>query len=174
MFSNYNVGNQIDGHQPRTFIPMVNDSLIREKDISLPPFKCGSMYEVVTAVSIQKPSETADSKAIFTDGGELYVSNDNIYYYETKWNDKGEAEKTVIRRIGYKDGKLTSAVQGSIKAILFLLMNTKGICALWQRSETLILSMCSMKSLKQSALSRSLRRMREFIRQDFLEIQGIL
>ncbi len=118
LFSNYNVGNQIDGHQPRTFIPMVNDSLIREKDISLPPFKCGSMYEVVTAVSIQKPSETADSKAIFTDGGELYVSNDNIYYYETKWNDKGEAEKTVIRRIGYKDGKLTSAVQGSIKGYI--------------------------------------------------------
>lgn len=118
LFSNYNVGNQIDGHQPRTFIPMVNDSLIREKDISLPPFKCGSMYEVVTAVSIQKPSETADSKAIFTDGGELYVSNENIYYYETKWNDKGEAEKTVIRRIGYKDGKLTSAVQGSIKGYI--------------------------------------------------------
>ena len=97
---------------------MINDSLIREKDISLPPFGCGSMYEVVTAVDIEKPSETADSKAIFTDGGELYVSNENIYYYETKWNDDGEAEKTVIRKISYKDGKLSSAVQGSIKGYI--------------------------------------------------------
>ncbi len=118
LFSNYSVGNRVDGNQPRTFIPMINDSLIREKDISLPPFGCGSMYEVVTAVDIEKPSETADSKAIFTDGGELYVSNENIYYYETKWNDDGEAEKTVIRKIGYKDGKLSSAVQGSIKGYI--------------------------------------------------------
>lgn len=118
LFSNYSVGNQIDGNVPRTFIPMVNDSLIREKDISLPPFKCGSMYEVVTAVDIEKPSETADSKAIFTDGGELYVSNENIYYYETKWNDDGDAEKTVIRKIGYKDGKLSSAIRGSIKGYI--------------------------------------------------------
>lgn len=118
LFSNYSVGNRVDGNQPRTFIPMINDSLIREKDISLPPFGCGSMYEVVTAVDIEKPSETADSKAIFTDGGELYVSNENIYYYETKWNDDGEAEKTVIRKISYKDGKLSSAVQGSIKGYI--------------------------------------------------------
>lgn len=118
LFSNYSVGNQIDGNLPRTFIPMVNDRLVREKDISLPPFKCGSMYEVVTAVDIKKPSETTDSKAIFTDGGELYVSNENIYYYETKWNDDGEAEKTVIRKMGYKGGKLSSAVQGSIKGYI--------------------------------------------------------
>lgn len=118
LFSNYSVGNNIDSHRPRTFIPMVNDSLIREKDISLPPFKCGSMYEVVTAVSLDEPSKTAASKAIFTDGGSLYVSNENIYYYETKWNDDGDAEKTVIRKIGYKDGKLTSAVQGSIKGYI--------------------------------------------------------
>lgn len=118
LFSNYRVGSQIDGNLPRTFIPMVNDGLVREKDISLPPFKCGSMYEVVTAVDIEKPSETADSKAIFTDGGELYVSNENIYYYETKWNDDGEAEKTVIRKIGYKGGRLSSAVQGSIKGYI--------------------------------------------------------
>lgn len=118
LFSNYSVGNNIDGHNPRTFIPMVNDSLIREKDISLPPFKCGSMYEVVTAIDLEKPSETAASKAIFTDGGSLYVSNENIYYYETKWKDNGDAEKTVIRKIGYKDGEFTPAVQGSIKGYI--------------------------------------------------------
>ncbi len=118
LFSNYSVGNNIDSHEPRTFIPMVNDGLIREKDISLPPFKCGSMYEVVTAVSLDKPSEVTDSKAIFTDGGSLYVSNENIYYYETKWNDNGETDKTVIRRLGYKGGKLSSAVQGSIKGYI--------------------------------------------------------
>lgn len=118
LFSNYSVGNNIDSHKPRTFIPMVNDGLIREKDISLPPFKCGSMYEVVTAVNLDKPSEVADSKAIFTDGGSLYVSNENIYYYETQWSDNGDAEKTVIRKLGYKDGKLSSAVQGNIKGYI--------------------------------------------------------
>ena len=73
---------------------------------------------MVTAVNLDKPSEVADSKAIFTDGGSLYVSNENIYYYETQWSDNGDAEKTVIRKLGYKDGKLSSAVQGNIKGYI--------------------------------------------------------
>lgn len=117
LFSMYDVrGKAVEGN-PRTFIPMAGGDLIREKDISLPPFETASMYEVVTSVNIEDPSKVSDSRAIFTDGGELYVSNENIYYYETQWSDRG-AGTTSIRKIGYKDGKFSKAVKGKVKGYI--------------------------------------------------------
>lgn len=117
LFSMYDVGGKAVEGNPRTFIPMAGGDLIREKNISLPPFETASMYEVVTSVSIEDPSKVSDSRAIFTDGGELYVSNENIYYYETQWNDRG-AGTTSIRKIGYKDGKFSKAVKGKVKGYI--------------------------------------------------------
>lgn len=117
LFSNYNVwGKAVEGN-PRTFIPMAGGELLREKDIILPPFETASMYEVITAVSIENPSEISDSRAVFTDGGELYVSNDNIYCYETQWSSRG-AGTTSIRKIGYKNGKFSRAVKGKVKGYI--------------------------------------------------------
>lgn len=117
LFSNYAVEDKIVEGNPRTFIPMAGGKLIREKDIALPPFDTAWMYEVVTAIDLNDPSEVSDSKAIFTDGGELYVSNENIYYYETRWGENG-ADTTSIRKIGYKNGKLSKAVKGKIKGYI--------------------------------------------------------
>lgn len=118
LFSEYSIGGNVDKDEPRTFIPMVNDGLIAEDKILLPPFENGYMYEVVTAVDLDEPSKVADSRAIFTNGGELYVSNENIYYYETRWDDNGDSAKTVIRKIGYNNGKFKKAVKGSIKGYI--------------------------------------------------------
>lgn len=116
LFSNYWIQNPVSKEEPQTYIPMAGDSLIREKDILLPPFESGCMYEVITAVNLEHPSEITDSRAIFTNGGELYVSNHNIYYYETDYSQN--VEKTKIRKIGYKDGKFTEAKAGSIKGYI--------------------------------------------------------
>lgn len=112
LFSNYWVSDGAEEKEPETYIPLVNDSLIREKDILLPPFESACMYEVVTAVSLENPSEISDSRAIFTNGGELYVSSKNIYYYET--NYRGNKETTKIRKIGYANGGFSEAKAGSI------------------------------------------------------------
>ena len=66
---------------------------------------------MVSSVDVANPGEIQDTKAIFSDGGELYVSNDNIYWYETQWSDKTE---TVIKRISYKDGKLKAEASGKV------------------------------------------------------------
>lgn len=95
----------------KDYIPYVNQQMLEADDIYLPPFSQAYMYEVVSSVDIAKPGEIQDSKAIFSDGGELYVSNDNIYWYETQWSDKTE---TVIKRISYKDGKLKAEASGKV------------------------------------------------------------
>ena len=50
-------------------------------------------------------------------GGELYVSNENIYYYETIWQPSGSTV-TAVRRVAYADGKLTGTAQGSFDGYL--------------------------------------------------------
>lgn len=112
LFSEYYVYGQIREEEPFTYIPAVNGKLIQERDIVLPPYDTGCMYEIVTSVDLDRPSQVSDSKAIFTNGGTLYVSNKNIYYYETDWGTTGGREKTVIRKIGYEDGVLSKAVKG--------------------------------------------------------------
>ena len=113
LFTQYSVDvtSGIAPKDKKDYIPYVNQQMLEADDIYLPPFSQAYMYEVVSSVDIAKPGEIQDSKAIFSDGGELYVSNDNIYWYETQWSDKTE---TVIKRISYKDGKLKAEASGKV------------------------------------------------------------
>ena len=113
LFSQYSVDvtSGITPKDEKDYIPYVNQQMLEADDIYLPPFSQAYMYEVVSSVDIAKPGEIQDSKAIFSDGGELYVSNDNIYWYETRWSEKTE---TVIKRISYKDGKLKAEASGKV------------------------------------------------------------
>ena len=115
LFTQYSVDvtNGIAPKDKKDYIPYVNQQILETDDIYLPPFSQAYMYEVVSSMDVTRPGEIQDSKAIFSDGGELYVSNDNIYWYETQWSDKTEWE-TVIRRISYKDGKLKAEASGKV------------------------------------------------------------
>lgn len=117
LFSRYavNCGTDIMPKDTELYVPMVNDRLIAEENIYLPTTIGASVYEVISSVDMEKPDEVKDSKAIFTEGGELYVSNDNIYWYETKWEDE---QKTSIRRIAYQDGELTAKSSGTVKGYI--------------------------------------------------------
>ncbi len=109
LFSNYNTGNNFAKEEPATYVPLVNEKLLEAGDIYLPSLDQGCMYEIITSVDIRKPDEVIDSKAFFTEGGQLYVSGQNIYYYETEWAQ--DTDKTHIRKISYKDGELGATAQ---------------------------------------------------------------
>ena len=113
LFTQYSVDvtSGITPKDKKDYIPYVNQQMLEADDIYLPPFSRAYMYEVVSSVDVAKPGEIQDTKAIFSDGGELYVSNDNIYWYETQWSDKTE---TVIKRISYKGGKLKAEASGKV------------------------------------------------------------
>lgn len=117
LFSNYSVAwDLMKKETPETYIPLINDSVISEKNVCLPQIETGREYTVVTAVNIDEPGEVTDSKAILSQGGQLYVSSKNIYYYETIWSSYlgYDKEKTTIRRVGYKAGQLTPGAQGTV------------------------------------------------------------
>lgn len=113
LFSQYFVdsGSGIMPEDRSSYIPMINGGLLPETDIYLPVTKRAHTYEVISSVDLENPGEMKESKAIFTDGGNLYVSRKNIYWYEDhSWN----TGDTTIRRISYRDGKLTAEASGTV------------------------------------------------------------
>lgn len=103
-----------------TYIPAVNNHLLREDCIYLPPTRDSNSYTVISAIKLSNPNEMVDKKAILGNGGQVYVSNKNIYLYETVWSPFGftTSEKTCIRKISYENGKLKAAGQGTVKGYI--------------------------------------------------------
>lgn len=118
IFSNYWVAGNWKKKHPSTYIPYVDGELMKAKDIYLPEGTKGCMYEIVSSINLKQPDKIADSKAIFSEGGDAYVSNKNIYYYEEEWTGNGKQEKTLLRKLSYKKGKLAVVAQKTFKGYL--------------------------------------------------------
>ena len=118
IFSNYWVAEKWKKKHPSTYIPYVDGNLMKAKDIYLPEGTKGCMYEIVSSINLKQPDKIADSKAIFSEGGDTYVSNKNIYYYEEEWTGNGKQEKTLLRKLSYKKGKLAVVAQKTFRGYL--------------------------------------------------------
>lgn len=117
LFSEYYTGNGMVKDKPATYVPLVNDKEMTQNSICLPPVNCGTMYEVISSVDISKPDKTVDNKAILSEGGQMYVSGKNIYYYESEWQQDNKTI-TTLRKISYNKGKLKAVAQGKVKGYL--------------------------------------------------------
>ncbi|MCI6059967.1 MAG: beta-propeller domain-containing protein [Dorea sp.] len=117
LFSTYYVNSPIVREDPSTYVPLINEKEMERSDICLPQVSQGCMYEVITSIDIANPDEICDSTAIFSQGGQTYVSNQNIYYYETQWEDS-DRYTTAVRKFAYQDGKLEGKAQGSFAGYL--------------------------------------------------------
>lgn len=109
-----------DHMEPRDYIPTINGENMKAEDICLPPGREAYRYEIVTAIDIEKPQEVKDSIGLFSKGGQIYVSNENIYYYEMEWEYSGTVSNcvTTVRKVAYKDGELEAKVQGEFEGYL--------------------------------------------------------
>ena len=117
LFSEYYTNGNMVKNKPVTYVPLINGKEMSQTNICLPLVNCGTMYEVISSVDISKPDETVDNKAILSEGGQMYVSGKNIYYYESEWQQDNQTV-TTLRKISYKKGKLKAVAQGKVKGYL--------------------------------------------------------
>lgn len=120
-FSTFYVDTGASLEERERYIPSAGGSLMNLDDLYLPTGEGASQYLVMTAIDMEHPGELSDSRAIFAKNGELYVSNDNIYWYEENtqyWGINDERNSTLIRKIAYKEGKLEAKAQGIVPGII--------------------------------------------------------
>lgn len=124
LFSDFCVYDSCKKSERDLYLPMVNEKIIPESDIFLPPVHAANQYLVVSSVKAEAPGETVEQKAVLAENGECYVSGENIYIYENTRSSVlarttlGSVNQTVIRRISYKDGRLAGEAQGKVKGSL--------------------------------------------------------
>ena len=62
---------------------------------------------MVTSFSLKDPTKQTDHLAFFGDGSQCYVSENNIYVYDTIYDAKvSPVTQTEIRKVSYKNGEL--------------------------------------------------------------------
>lgn len=100
------------------YVPAVNGEMIDARDIYMPSFPSGNMYTLLSAVAVSDPGNITDSKAVFSQGGLLYVSGSHIYMCDTDYSTYEDGEQTQIRKIAYADGRLVPKAQNVIQGMI--------------------------------------------------------
>lgn len=120
-FSRYDVYDHDKNDDLETYIPTVNGKVLAAEAVYLPVVPAANQYVVVTSMHMDKPGEIVDEKAVLTEYGECYVSTENIYIYESssrvsllRTEDQPDGNETDIRKLSYKNGKLSGEAQGSV------------------------------------------------------------
>ena len=116
VFSQYSVNNP-EEERKEQYIPCVNEELLSLDKICMPDTESARNYTVITAIDIQNPSETTDSIGILSDQGLCYASAENIYLYDTIWEEDG-GRTTEIRKFSYGEGKLTGVAKTRVNGYL--------------------------------------------------------
>ena len=102
-----------------SYVPEVQGKLIESNYILLPQQEKGRVYTVVTSFSLKDPTKQTDHLAFFGDGSQCYVSENNIYVYDTIYDAKvSPVTQTEIRKVSYKDGKLDGTGQVVIDGVI--------------------------------------------------------
>lgn len=123
VFSDYYIYNAITKKDYPSYVPLVGDNLLKQSDIYLPTNHAADQYLVVSSVSADDPEKAADQKAIMSENGEVYVSENNIYIYEYTnssilADNLAAKNQTILRKLSYNKGKLSGSAQGKVKGYL--------------------------------------------------------
>lgn len=106
----------------KSYIPLLEDEPMAEKSIYLPEDASSNAYLIMASISMEKPDEFQDSKAIVTGASSFYVSEKNIYVTDNLQEDYSKEGKytnrTKIHRFSYNNGKIKREAEGSVKGIL--------------------------------------------------------
>ena len=102
-----------------SYVPEVQGKVMDSSYILLPQQEKGRVYTVVTSFSLKDPTEQIDHLAFFGDGSQCYVSENNIYVYDTIYDAKvSPVTQTEIRKVSYKNGKLDGTGQVVIDGVI--------------------------------------------------------
>ena len=123
VFSDYYIYDTITKKDYPSYVPLVGNNLLKQSDIYLPTNHAADQYLVVSSVSASSPDKAADQKAVMSENGEVYVSENNIYIYEYAnssilADNLAAKNQTILRKLSYNKGKLSGSAQGKVKGYL--------------------------------------------------------
>lgn len=99
------------------YIPHINQESLTCDCIYLPECPDASCFQIMTGMKLSESERFVSSKAILSGNGIYYVSEENIYFAQEKWNCG--STQTELLKFSYEEGKLEP--EGSITIDGYLL-----------------------------------------------------
>ena len=93
-------------------VPEVDGEKIGIKSIYVPEYSYGDYYTIITSIDVKNPEKIIDNKLIMDSGENIYVSNDNIYFWNTEYYSSGN--QTKLTKYSYNDGIITPQASENI------------------------------------------------------------
>lgn len=119
ILSNFQVNAPQARDDTAAYIPEIQGKLLEATDIFMPESRMGNQYTVISAVSLDNPSECTDKKAVFGSSDNCYVSEKNIYVTESCYGENdADVTQTAVRKISYNDGQLLGTAQTKVDGTL--------------------------------------------------------
>ena len=112
---NFNYYYLMDGNEKVDYsklVPKVDGKKLDIGRIYVPEYSDGESYTVVTSIDVKNPEKIIDKKMIMDSGYDIYVSGENIYFWNTDYFMAGE--KTMLTKYSYKKGIITPQASTSI------------------------------------------------------------
>lgn len=112
-----------DAYFEECYIPMVDGEKMAASRIYLPEEPDTPSCVVITSTDIKDPYQYLDSMAMLGDASQMYMSNQSIYLWQTKWSWWSPTESnpetiTTILKYSYEDGILTAGGSAQIQGYL--------------------------------------------------------
>lgn len=126
-FSKYDAYVENGKNAIEEYVPIVCGDVMKSDAVYLPDVPACE-YVVITSFNVNAPENVVDQKAVLMNNGNYYVSGEHIYIYEIINNisllradangHEEEMDQTDIRKLSYKDGKITGEAKGAVEGYI--------------------------------------------------------
>lgn len=125
---NYRTSRMVDGYvylftdcwkdflgntDPTSTIPEINEQKLSSDCIYLPQTDVTGHYILISSVNMKEPSQVKEAKGVLCDGDEYYISTNNMYITQIRYDMTGD-ENTEIFRFAFRDGVIRGAAVGTV------------------------------------------------------------
>ncbi|MCI8625492.1 MAG: hypothetical protein HFI40_04305 [Lachnospiraceae bacterium] len=105
------------------YVPQVDGEMVPCDRIYLPEKPQTPNCVIITSTDIRNPGQHLDTVAILGSATQLYMSNQNIYLWQTEYSwwtpyESNDETTTTIMKYSYQDGKMSAAGSATIKGYL--------------------------------------------------------
>lgn len=105
-----------DTYDNSVIVPRINGTEASADDFYLPESLQDSTYLIISSMDTGKPEEILDSKILVSGASRFYVSTENIYIANEKYNSASTVTELV--KFHYENGHITGVAAGSVRGYL--------------------------------------------------------
>jgi len=104
----------------KSFLPDVDGEILPVDQIYIPSETNTMAFRIFSAIKINEKLKVEDKKSIMSENAQLYMTDSNMYFYQTSWSDSYDRylNETKVFKFTYDKGSIQAKATGEIKGTI--------------------------------------------------------